>query len=67
MVVAPAAVHAAPSRTCGPRASLPAADLAIEPGQSLPSIVDRWFAENTFDASEFRDLRRLVELKERTG
>jgi glucosyl-3-phosphoglycerate synthase len=47
--------------------SLPAADLAFEPGQSLPSIVDRWFAENTFHASEFRDLRRLVELKERVG
>ena len=45
--------------------SLPAADLAIEAGQSLPSVVDRWFAENTFHASEFRDLRRLVALKER--
>jgi glucosyl-3-phosphoglycerate synthase len=31
----------------------------------LPALVDRWFAENTFHASEFRDLRRLVELKER--
>ncbi len=48
-------------------ASLPAADEAIEAGQSLPTIVDRWFAENTFHAGEFRDLRRLVELKERDG
>jgi glucosyl-3-phosphoglycerate synthase len=48
-------------------ASLPAADEAIEAGQSLPSIVDRWFAENTFHASEFRNLRSLVELKERNG
>jgi glucosyl-3-phosphoglycerate synthase len=46
--------------------SLPAADEAMEiPGDGLPALVDRWFAENTFHASEFRDLRRLVELKER--
>ena len=48
-------------------ASLPAADEAIELDRSLPTLVDRWFAENTFHASEFRNLRRLVELKERTG
>jgi glucosyl-3-phosphoglycerate synthase len=30
-------------------------------------MVDRWFAENTFDTSEFRDLSRLVDLKERQG
>ncbi len=47
--------------------SLPAADEAIETPRSLPTVVDRWFAENTFHASEFRDLRRLVELKERQG
>ena len=45
--------------------SLPAADEAIEQDRSLPSVVDRWFAENTFHASEFRNLRHLVELKER--
>jgi glucosyl-3-phosphoglycerate synthase len=48
-------------------ASLPAADEAIEAGQSLPTIVDRWFAENTFHTSEFKNLRSLVELKERNG
>ena len=47
--------------------SLPAADAAIEQSRSLPSVVDRWFAENTFDTSEFRDLKRLVDLKERQG
>ena len=47
--------------------SLPAADAAIEQTRSLPSVVDRWFAENTFDTSEFRDLKRLVDLKERQG
>ena len=47
--------------------SLAAADAAIEQSRSLPSVVDRWFAENTFDTSEFRDLKRLVELKERQG
>jgi glucosyl-3-phosphoglycerate synthase len=47
--------------------SLPAVDAAIERSHSLPTIVDRWFAENTFHASEFRELRRLVDLKERQG
>jgi glucosyl-3-phosphoglycerate synthase len=47
--------------------SLPAADAAIEQSRSLPSVVDRWFAENTFDTGEFRDLKRLVDLKERQG
>ncbi|RPH35633.1 MAG: glucosyl-3-phosphoglycerate synthase, partial [Chloroflexi bacterium] len=47
--------------------SLPAADEALARPGNLPTIVDRWFAENTFHASEYRDLRRLVELKERQG
>jgi glucosyl-3-phosphoglycerate synthase len=35
-------------------------------GQAAISIlVDRWFAENTFHADEFRDLQRLVEAKRR--
>ncbi|HEV8535620.1 MAG TPA: glucosyl-3-phosphoglycerate synthase [Candidatus Limnocylindria bacterium] len=33
----------------------------------LGEIVDKWFAENTFSSSEFADLRRLVEAKERLG
>ncbi len=47
--------------------SLPAADAAFEESSTLPTVVDRWFAENTFHASEFRDLHRLVDLKERQG
>jgi len=31
----------------------------------LGEIVDKWFVENTFSSSEFADLRRLVEAKER--
>jgi len=31
----------------------------------LGEIVDKWFAENTFSSSEFADLRRLVDAKER--
>ncbi len=34
---------------------------------TISVLVDKWFAENTFHASEFRDLRRLVELKEKQG
>jgi nucleotide-binding universal stress UspA family protein len=37
------------------------------PLTNIPELVDRWFAENTFHSSEFRDLRALVDLKERQG
>jgi glucosyl-3-phosphoglycerate synthase len=47
--------------------TLAAADAYVEHSRSLPTVVDRWFAENTFHASEFRELRRLVELKEKQG
>jgi len=47
--------------------TLAAADAYVEHSRSLPTIVDRWFAENTFHASEFRDIARLVELKEKQG
>ncbi|HEC21537.1 MAG TPA: glucosyl-3-phosphoglycerate synthase [Chloroflexi bacterium] len=33
----------------------------------LPLSVDKWFAENTFDADEFSDIGRLVALKEAQG
>lgn len=38
----------------------------IEP-PTLTLRVDRWFAENTFDADEFNDLERLVRLKKAQG
>ncbi|MGH2455903.1 MAG: glucosyl-3-phosphoglycerate synthase [Candidatus Limnocylindria bacterium] len=47
--------------------TLAAADAYVEHSRSLPTIVDRWFAENSFHASEFADIRRLVELKEKQG
>jgi glucosyl-3-phosphoglycerate synthase len=47
--------------------SLAAADAFVEDSQALPTVVDRWFAENTFHASEFRDVAKLVELKEKQG
>jgi glucosyl-3-phosphoglycerate synthase len=39
---------------------------AIAP-EALSLLVDKWFAENTFDAGEFSDLRRMVELKRQQG
>ncbi len=36
-------------------------------GREVSSMVDRWFAENTFHGREFRDVDRLVELKRRQG
>jgi glucosyl-3-phosphoglycerate synthase len=47
--------------------TLAAADAYVEQSRSLPTVVDKWFAENTFHASEFSDVRRLVELKEKQG
>ena len=34
---------------------------------AISLLVDRWFAENTYHASEFDDLQRLVEKKQQQG
>jgi nucleotide-binding universal stress UspA family protein len=41
------------------------ADAFVERNRALPVVVDKWFAENTFHAHEFADIRKLVALKER--
>jgi glucosyl-3-phosphoglycerate synthase len=41
------------------------ADAYVERTRSLPVVVDRWFAENSFHAHEFSDIRKLNALKER--
>jgi glucosyl-3-phosphoglycerate synthase len=43
------------------------ADAYAERSHALPSVVDKWFAENTFHAGEFSDARKLVALKEKAG
>jgi len=43
------------------------ADAFVERSRSLPTIVDKWFAENTFHAHEFADIKQLVALKEKHG
>lgn len=35
--------------------------------QAISILVDKWFAENTFHADEFRQLNELVELKKQQG
>src|SRR5439155_26305212 len=47
--------------------SLAAADRAAEQARAVPALVERWFAESSFHASEFADLGRLVARKERLG
>jgi glucosyl-3-phosphoglycerate synthase len=47
--------------------TLAAADAYVERSRSLPTVVDRWFAENTFHAGEFREVAKLVDLKEKHG
>jgi glucosyl-3-phosphoglycerate synthase len=43
------------------------ADAYVERSRSLPVVVDKWFAENTFHAHEFADIAKLVALKEKQG
>ncbi|MCX6081909.1 MAG: glucosyl-3-phosphoglycerate synthase [Chloroflexi bacterium] len=35
--------------------------------QAISILVDKWFAENTFHADEFSDLKQLMALKEKSG
>ena len=35
--------------------------------EALSLVVDKWFAENTFNSEEFADLEQLVELKRQRG
>jgi glucosyl-3-phosphoglycerate synthase len=47
--------------------SLAAADRAAEESRAVPARVERWFAESNFHHGEYRNLRRLVDLKEQQG
>ena len=47
--------------------SLAAAERAVEQSRAVPARVERWFAESNFHHGEFRDLRRLMALKEKQG
>jgi glucosyl-3-phosphoglycerate synthase len=47
--------------------SLAAAERAAEESRAVPARVERWFGESNFHHAEFRDLRRLVGLKEKQG
>ena len=47
--------------------TLAAADRAAEESRAIPAKVDRWFAESNFHHSEFSDLARLTNLKEKQG
>jgi glucosyl-3-phosphoglycerate synthase len=47
--------------------SLAAAERAAEESRAIPARVERWFGESNFHHAEFRDLRRLVALKEKQG
>ncbi len=48
-----------------PREPLPSD--RTERSRAIGELVDRWFAENTFSSTEFADLRKLVDAKERQG
>jgi glucosyl-3-phosphoglycerate synthase len=51
-----------------PNLALPLPSLPADRGERsrvIGEIVDKWFVQNTFSSSEFADLRRLLEAKER--
>ena len=62
---------ASPRWSSAPRGGFPAA--AVAPAETAPVdytisvVVDKWFAENSFHASEFADLDRLLALKREQG
>lgn len=61
---------AAPALVVKSRRAFPAATTlgCSEPiDHTISVVVDKWFAENTFHAHEFEDIRRLVDQKERQG
>jgi glucosyl-3-phosphoglycerate synthase len=52
------------------RSVAPSYDLESPPPRpqgDIPTVVDRWFAENTYHSREFRDIARLVSLKREQG
>ncbi|HYM51144.1 MAG TPA: glucosyl-3-phosphoglycerate synthase [Candidatus Limnocylindrales bacterium] len=55
-------------KTAGPvQVRDPERPFRLESRAAAGERVDRWFAENTFHSKEFRDLQRLMSLKERQG
>lgn len=42
-------------------------DLFDTPGAQLGSVIDHWFAENTFEGRDYQDIDRLVALKKSRG
>lgn len=49
------------------RAARKRARMHVIAPEALSLLVDKWFAENTFDSGEFSDLHRLMEMKRQQG
>ncbi len=64
LVLAKSARAAAPPRHLGEPSPFP---LIRSAESDLSTVVDRWFAENTYHSREFKDVDRLVELKREQG
>lgn len=63
-------LHEAPSAVIAVKSGrpLPQTDYDESAGlQAISILVDKWFAENTFHADEFKQLNELVELKREQG
>ena len=67
--VADRVLHEAPGPVMAVKTSRPMPQTSDEivGTQAISIVVDKWFAENTFHADEFKDVAQLVEAKERQG
>ena len=68
--VAARLLREAPSAVMAVRAQLPTAAFHADESAGVHAIsilVDKWFAENTYQADEFADLQRLLDLKAHQG
>jgi len=60
--------HRGPVIVVRTRREVPSGPLDETAGnQAISILVDKWFAENTYDASEFEDLHALLAVKRRQG
>ncbi len=69
-VVAERLMDASPATVVVVKTHQPITDIAFDESagaQAISILVDKWFAENTFHADEFADLKQLLELKQKQG
>lgn len=68
--IGPTATHVADESDAATLIVRARRDAIVQPSPvdyTISVVVDKWFAENTFHAHEFKNIKRLVEMKEQQG